>query len=293
MADNHILTRNIGNLRGFSTDSIFIRPSNVADIALNLMTQPDKTMGPRRGYQCQIANIGGFGTATYDNLTTGQVETITINQDGNLYKKLEKQIYLFYDGIIGGNISNVTTGVTPTITTYANHGLITGALVLIDGVQGITNINGAIYSITVTGLNTFTIPITSMGSYTSGGTYAISFTENRYLTFSIFTDPNYLLTGGSITCQIIVNFALIVNGNQNGVNTIVVNYLNQLITGNIITFIDINGIQQTRTLTGSTTTSITFGGLAVSVLSGTIINQTVTIPLEKDSMLLVLLGYIL
>ena len=137
MADNHILPKQIGNLRGFSTDSIFIRPSNVADIALNTMTQPDKTIGPRRGYQCQIANIGGFGTSTYDNLVTQQVETITLNQDGNLYKKLQRQIYLYYDGFVGGSITNITTGLNATVTTSSAHNLITGTQVLITGVDGI------------------------------------------------------------------------------------------------------------------------------------------------------------
>ena len=61
MANNHIITRQIGNLRGFSTDSIFVRPSNVADTAVNIQRAPDGTIQIRRGYQCQIAAIGGLG----------------------------------------------------------------------------------------------------------------------------------------------------------------------------------------------------------------------------------------
>ena len=281
MADNHILTKQIGNLRGFSTDSIFIRPSNVADIALNTMTQPDKTIGPRRGYQCQIANIGGFGTSTYDNLVTQQVETITLNQDGNLYKKLQRQIYLYYDGFVGGSITNITTGLNATVTTSSAHNLITGTQVLITGVDGIDNVNGMIFTITVTGANTFTIPITTTGTYSSGGTYTVSFTANRYLTFSIYTDPDYITYGGGITCKIIVNFALIVNGNQNSVNTIVVNYPNDIANGQSVQFIDIFGIQHLRTIVSSTTTSITISGTAVSVSNSTIINQVVIIPFGK------------
>lgn len=281
MPDNHILTKNIGNLRGFSTDSAFIRPSNVATIALNMMKQPDKTDGPRRGYQCQIAAIGGFGTSTYENLTLDMVETITLNADGNLYKKLEKQIYLFYDGIIGGAITGIGPGLNPTVTTSGAHGLIDGTQVLITGVDGITNVNGNIYIITVTGANTFTIPTTTVGTYVSGGIWSIAFTANRYLTFSIYTDPDYITYGGSITCQIIVNFALQVNGAQSNVNTITVDYLNQIPIGQVVQFIDIFGVQQTRDLTGSTTTSITFGGAPVSVADNTFISQVVTIKFGK------------
>ena len=67
MSNNHIITRNIGDLRGFSTSSIFIRPSNVADIAANIQRAPDGTIQLRRGYQCQIAQIGGMGLGTFND----------------------------------------------------------------------------------------------------------------------------------------------------------------------------------------------------------------------------------
>ena len=37
---------------------------NVADVALNIQRAPDGTIQLRRGYQCQIANIGGMGLGT-------------------------------------------------------------------------------------------------------------------------------------------------------------------------------------------------------------------------------------
>ena len=163
MPDNHILTKQIGNLRGFSTDSIFMRTSNIADLAINLNMLPDKTTGPRRGYQCQVANIGGFGTSTYDNQTSQTPDTITLNSDGLIYKKLQRQIFLYYQGAISvSTIDNITNAATAEVKTTVNHGLITGTQVLIEGVDGMVNpstgssgVNGKVFTITVTGLNTF------------------------------------------------------------------------------------------------------------------------------------------
>ena len=94
-------TKDVGNLRGFSTDSLFIRPSNVAEIALNIMRAPDGTLSPRRGFQCEIAAIGGLGLGTYDNPIINEIECVTINLDGQLYKRIHKKIYLYYTDTSG------------------------------------------------------------------------------------------------------------------------------------------------------------------------------------------------
>ena len=93
MSNNHIITRNIGNLRGFSTDSIFIRPPNVATIANNIQKSPDNGLQLRRGYQCQIGLIGSMGIGTFDNPATNHSSTVCIGINGLLYNKLTKQIY--------------------------------------------------------------------------------------------------------------------------------------------------------------------------------------------------------
>ena len=283
MADNHILTKRVGNIRGFSTDSIFIRPPNVSDVALNVNLLPDRTTGPRRGYQCQIADVGGCGDATYDNLSTGEVETVTLDPDGLLYKKYQKQIYLYYDGRVFGSISAATQAANCQITTSAPHGLVTGAKVLITGVDGMVELNGNVYTITVNGASTFLLNVnsTGYGAYTSGGVWTISFTNNRYLTFSIFTDPSYVNSGGSITCKVIVNWAAQVNGNQTSTNTITVAFQNVIGTGKTVEFLDTSGVLQSRTVTGSTTTSITISGSPVSVSNNTIINQISLVPFGK------------
>jgi len=85
MANNHVLTKTYSVLRGFSTDSKYVRPANVADKAINLSRLPDGTLSPRRGYQIQTDDIGGLGIGIYENEDTATVEPICINRDGNLY----------------------------------------------------------------------------------------------------------------------------------------------------------------------------------------------------------------
>lgn len=76
-------------------------------------------------------------------------------------------------------ISTVTAGASTTITTTAAHNLTTGQQVTIGGVVGtltLSNVNNASgvplipYVVTVTGANTFTVPVATTGVYTSGGT---------------------------------------------------------------------------------------------------------------------------
>lgn len=85
----HILTKTYSQLRGFSTDSKFVRPADVADKAVNMMRVPDGTISPRRGYQVQSDDIGGLGNGIYENLDRDTVEPICIHRDGNLY--IQKQ----------------------------------------------------------------------------------------------------------------------------------------------------------------------------------------------------------
>src|SRR5271156_3437138 len=108
MGNNHFITRQIGNLRGFSTDSLFLRPSNVATDAINLQRAPDGTLQLRRGYQCQIGQTGGMGIGTFDDPADDVINTVCVGMDGFLYKKLDKQIYLYYNGQITGSIVSVT-----------------------------------------------------------------------------------------------------------------------------------------------------------------------------------------
>ncbi len=69
------------------------------------------------------------------------------------------------------------TGVTqanPAVVTSAAHGLVTGAAVTINGVGGMTQLNGNSYIITFVDANRFSlngVNSTNYGMYTSGGTW--------------------------------------------------------------------------------------------------------------------------
>lgn len=301
MANNHIITKQIGNLRGFSTDSIFTRPANVADVAINLQRAPDGTTQLRRGYQCQIATIGGLGIGTFDDPTSDDVKTVTIGLDGFLYNKLTKQIFFYYDGIVSGGITGASQANPCKITSVA-HGLQTGAIVTIFNVGGMIQLNNKTYTIMVTDVDHFTlngVDSTAYTAYTSGGTWQITFTDQRFLTFTIFTDPRYLTTnpgwsvqpwsfspwgapsGESITCNITVNKAAVANANSSSSNTVSVQFGHELVATDIIQFYTSIGQFQQRNVVSVTATSITFDGFPVSIKNGTSINQFFDIPFRK------------
>lgn len=380
MANNHIITKNIGNLRGFSTDSLFTRPPNVADRAINIQRAPDGTLQLRRGYQCQIAQIGGMGNGTFDDPVTDEIQTVTLGLDGFLYNKLQKQIYFYYDGQVSGTItgvaltdpcritsvahglssgtfviirnvggtvqlnnftfiinvidadhfdlySTVDEGIimgasqtNPCVITSIGHGLTTGNQIMIAGVQGMVNLNDIAYTITVidpdhfsldgidaTGFPAYVsggmwylaVDATGYTAFTSGGEWTINFTDQRYLTFTIFTDPRFLVTnpgwsvqpwsfspwgapgGESITCNITVNRAAQVHGTQSSTNTVIVQYGHEIAIGDVIQFTNDIGQLTQRTVTGVTANSITFGGYPQGFIDGVYISQFLDIPFRK------------
>lgn len=303
MPNNHIITRQIGNLRGFSTDSIYLRPSNVADRAINIQRAPDGTTQLRRGYQCQIAKIGGMGIGTFDDPTQDRIQTVTIGIDGFLYNKLTKQIYFYYDGQVTGLITNITNpSANLTQVTSNGHGLQTGAILIIRDVGGATSLNNRSFTITVVDANNFILNgvlFSTLAPYTSGGDWSIAFADQRYLSFTIFTDPRFLNTnpgwsvqpwsfspwgapsGESITCNITVNRAAQINGNQSNVNTFNVAFGHELVAGDVIQFNSSNGVFNQRNVLSVTPTSITFDGYPVSVLDGVYVSQFFDIPFRK------------
>lgn len=297
----HIITKNIGNLRGFSTDSIYLRPANVADRAINIQRAPDGTTQLRRGYQCQIAQIGGLGLGTFDDPAENDIQTVTVGLDGFLYNKLTRQIFLYYDGQILGDIQNISNS-NPALVTSAAHGLQTGMEVILRDVGGMTEVNNLTFTITVVNPNQFTLNgVNSIlyTPYTNSGYWSVAFADQRYLTFTIFTDPRFLNTnpgwsvsawsispwgspsGESITCNITVNRAAQINGNQSNVNAIVVKLGHELSAGDIIQFYASNGVFNQRNVLSVTANSITFDGYPVSVLNNVFISQFFDIPFRK------------
>ena len=284
----HVITRQIGNLRGFSTDTDFVRPPNVASQALNLQRAPDTTLQIRRGYQCQIGQTGGMGIGTFDDPAIDVVNTVCIGTDGFLYKKIEKQIFLHYDGQITGAITNITNPSANLTNIVSNgHDLVTGANIYIRNVGGAVELNTPFasfginfYTITVVDANNFIlngINFSSLSAYTSGGIWSVVFADGRYLTLSIFTDPRYInsISGQSITCNMIANRAAQITGNQTNVNTINVLNGHTFVDSNIAQFYDIYGVNHQRVILTYTLNSITIDGPPVSVMDGVFIAQFV------------------
>lgn len=297
----HVVTRQIGNLRGFSTASIFTRPSNVADRAINIQRAPDGTTQLRRGYQCQISEIGGMGCGTFDDPGLDEIHTVTLGIDGFLYNKLQKQIFFYYDGQITGVITNIDNA-NPAQVTSASHGLPTGAIVILRDVGGKVGLNNKTFTITFVDANNFTlngVDGSLYPAYTSGGIWSIAFADQRYLTVTIFTDPRFLNTnpgwsvqawsftpwgapsGESITCNITVNRAAQIVGNQSNINTFNVQFGHELVATDIIQFYSSTGVFNQRNVVSTTSTSITFDGYPVSVLDGVYVSQFFDIPFRK------------
>ena len=87
-------------------------------------------------------------TGTFEDPVLNKINTVTLNLDGLLYNKLERQIFLYYDGQITGTITGATQA-NPCVITSVDHGLITGAVIIIRNVSGMININNGTYIINV------------------------------------------------------------------------------------------------------------------------------------------------
>lgn len=97
-AKKHIIKRTEKGLKGFSTDSQYIRPLHIADKAVNIMRQPDGSTSPRRGYQVQCADIGGLGNSVYEDLEQQETVPVTIDKDGNLYLQQTGTLTIAFSG---------------------------------------------------------------------------------------------------------------------------------------------------------------------------------------------------
>lgn len=105
-----------------------------------------------------------------------------------------------------GNITAITNA-NPASITSAAHGLTSGQTVTINGVVGMTQLNGNTYTITVINANTFTLNVdsTGFGAYVSGGTW----TQTQ-----IF---NYIAPGPILSREVVLG-GQDINGNPISVN---------------------------------------------------------------------------
>jgi hypothetical protein len=285
VSNNHIITKNIGNLRGFSTDSLFLRPSNVADIAENIQKAPDGTIQARRGYQAQIGQIGGMGLGTFDDPATNTVSTVCVGQDGNLYNKLTKNLYFTYDGRDTGVISAVSNA-NPAVFISAGHGLPDGTVITIHNAGGLLNgttntVNEFQFVVSNATLNTFTLngPLPGVTLYDSStftaytadsAIWSIAAYDQRFLSMRAYVDPTliYNFVGQSINFEVLGNYAAQINGTQTNTNIFNVLFGHNLSAGQIVQFYDLDGILQSRTVAATTTTSISIDGAASSAFGG-------------------------
>ena len=72
-------------------------------------------------------------------------------------------------------ISGITKASPGVVTTASSHGLATGDVIYIDGVQGMTEVNAAYFTITVLSATTFSIGVNTSAytTYTGGGTLSL------------------------------------------------------------------------------------------------------------------------
>ena len=135
-----------------------------------------------------LLNAGGAitftsaGSTTYPNMAlTGSGSVLartTHNGQACGITDVAGNIYKINPGLTCIATSKAITAATqanPVALTVAGHGRATGDYVQIDGVAGMTQLNGRIYTCTVVDANTITLDGvngTGFGAYTSGGTVA-------------------------------------------------------------------------------------------------------------------------
>jgi hypothetical protein len=232
---------------------------------------------------------------------------INVNNFNFIIDVLSPSTFSLYS-VVGSKSISFASQTNPCVITSINHGLTTGNLIMIAGVQGMTQLNNLSYTITVIDMNTFSLngidatgfsPYTSGGTwylsedstlfpaYTTGGIWSVFFADQRYLTLTIFTDPVYLIGQQSITCNITANRAAQVYGNQGPTNTVTVYFGHNLAPLEVIQFNNSAGQLQQRNVVSVTSTTVTFDGAPVTFLSGVYINQFFNIPFGKgfDSIL--------
>jgi hypothetical protein len=185
-------------------------------------------------YPVDVNNLQGFRAPIYFEGIQGNFFK---NRDQlyNLYPRYPTQ---FQKGVasISGTITGIAQPTNPTQITNPNHGLTSGAIIIISNVVGMVQLNGNSYTVTVVNANQFNlngIDNTGFGAYISGGTWISTSPTFSFTLFgnnvNPFPQPNFgilstqLVIGGidinGNPIRIIDDGGAIVNGNGIGSNT--------------------------------------------------------------------------
>lgn len=164
-------------------------------------------------YPVDVNNCQGFRAPVYFEGIQGNLFK---NRDQlfNLYPRYPTQ---FQQGVtsISGVITGIAQPTNPTQITSPNHGLTTGAIIVISNVVGMVQLNGNIYTITIVNTNEFTlngVDNTAFGAYVSGGTWISSSPTFAFSLFgnnqNPFPQPNF----GILSTQLVIG-GIDINGN--------------------------------------------------------------------------------
>lgn len=164
-------------------------------------------------YPVDVNNLQGFRSPVYFEGIQGNFFK---NRDQlyNLYPRYPTQ---FQQGVpsTSGIITAILQPSSPTQITSPSHDLSTGDFILIQNVQGMIELNGNYYQITVVDANTFTldgIDNTSFSAYTGGGTWTSTTTQVSFTLFgnnvNPFPQPNF----GILSTQLVIG-GIDINGN--------------------------------------------------------------------------------
>ncbi len=147
----------------------------------------DEALVPDGGPTVQLRKAYGTGANDYVRKITKPV-SIALKREGTIasaYSLDTTTGIVTLDADSTASISNIAQDSSGTVTA-TGHGFTTGDEIHIDGVNGMTEVNGNVYTITVVDVDTFTLGTNTTGftAYTSGGTASKFVQSDESLTWS-------------------------------------------------------------------------------------------------------------
>ncbi len=147
----------------------------------------DEALAPDGGSTVQLRKTYGTGANDYVRKITKPV-SISVKREGaafNDYSLDTETGIITLDADSTASIDDIARDSSGTVTA-TGHGFATGDEIHISGVNGMDDVNGEVYEITVVDSDTFTIGTDTSGfdAYTSGGTAAKYVQSDETLTWS-------------------------------------------------------------------------------------------------------------